>query len=90
MLNNWIFKAWKHNRTQTKLIPILKVKQKHYWLLLLLLTIPIAGAAYSIYGFTQDIFPNLSLIKNDVKFVCYSERASIIKKKSIRYSCDVS
>ena len=63
MLNHWMFKNWRHNRTYTKLVPIFKLKEKPYWIYLMLSTLAFAAAAYSSQGFVHDIFPNLPFMK---------------------------
>lgn len=63
MLDDWMFKTWRHNRTQSKLVPLVRLKQKPYWIYLILSVLAMGAAAYSLHGFVQDIFPNLSFIK---------------------------
>jgi hypothetical protein len=63
MLNNWIFRHWKHNNNRANLTPITKTKHRPYWYYLIYALIPYVGLVYSYPGIIHDIFPNLPIIK---------------------------
>ena len=82
MLHNWIFRPWRHNRTFTKLIPLLRLKAKPFWILTLIGVFPFLSLLYSYQGIVHDIFPNLPFIKVDVLILFYAERKIDTEKKS--------
>lgn len=90
MLHNWIFRPWRHNRTFTKLIPLLKLKARPYWILTLVGIFPLLSLLYSYQGIVHDIFPNLPFIKADVLALFNAERKGATQKENLRYSCYVS
>lgn len=69
MLSNWIYRNWKHNHTHTKLAVFTRQKMNPYWIIAVVMMVAYAGVNYSITGIVLDIFPNASLMKNDV-IVC--------------------
>lgn len=84
MLKNWIFRAWKHNHTYTKLVPLLKLKEYPYWIFLILSPIPIYLFWYSTQGLVYEIIPNMTIVKNDVNYlISYLEIKNVIEEKII-------
>lgn len=83
MLSNWIYRNWKHNRTHTKLAVFTRQRMNPYWVILVVMMLAYAGVNYSITGIVLDIFPNTSLMKDDVIIYSKVEIKTSNKKKSI-------
>jgi hypothetical protein len=82
-ISNWIYRSWHHNRTYTKLLPLINIKPLPFWLIIFLIPMTWFFFKYSQYGFQAELIPYSNIMVNDVISDVIIEREIVVKKKNV-------